>query len=532
MTRYDRLPIWKDATRIAVLLEEAVRRFPRYYQCSLGADLGREAYAVANVEREGRANGPYVVGCLKHGLKRRAPQEVGWPAASARSRFTHIRIGALMHRKPFALLSLRAMLLLSTVGTPALATAATCTAGIPNPSVIETTPTADFVDHGDGTVTHTKTGLMWKQCVEGLSGAGCATGAATLMLWSNALNAANTANAANGGLGFANHTDWRLPNAKELQSIVESCGNSPSVNQTAFPATPATQYFWSSTSVVSLPGYAWAVTFNTGAAIDSIKGNSEFVRLVRGGQPVDSFDALSPSTPQFVYTPVEPCRIMDTRNATLASGVQGPIAGGALKQIPGFVSLGWQLDAIRPAGNAPSDCGLTNPPGTSIKAVAIVITILNPNFDAFLGVSDVNNLTTTLSTVALNYTHGQGLSTMYIVPQIAEQQHLLRDADGLVRAHHLRCGRLFRRIRCHRPRLHDGHLGRGDHRRVQHRQRRLACLRRRLHAEQRQLRQRFDKHEAHLGQSVRRQHDMDLHREQRGCVSAFDRDGKLLPRFG
>ena len=188
------------------------------------------------------------------------------------------------------------MLLLSTVGTPALGTAATCTAGIPNPSVIETTPTADFADHGDGTVTHTKTGLMWKQCVEGLSGAGCATGAATLMLWSNALNAANTANAASGGLGFANHADWRLPNQKELQSIVESCGNSPSINQTAFPATPATQWFWSSSSEVSLPGYAWGILFNTGATFNSLKGNTAFVRLVRGGQPVDSFDALNPST--------------------------------------------------------------------------------------------------------------------------------------------------------------------------------------------------------------------------------------------
>jgi hypothetical protein len=48
-----------------------------------------------------------------------------------------------------------------------------------------------------------------------------------------------------------------------------------------------------------------------------------------------------------------------------------------------------------------------------------VITILNPNFDSYLGVSDSSDLTTTLSTVALNYTHGQGLSTMYLVPQIA-----------------------------------------------------------------------------------------------------------------
>ncbi len=117
-----------------------------------------------------------------------------------------------------------------------------------------------------------------------------------------------------------------------------------------------------------------------------------------------------------VYTPLEPCRIMDTRSATAGSGVQGPIAGNSLKLLPGFVTAGgnWTI-----YGGAATDCGLKNPPGTFIKAVAIVITILSPNFDAFLGVSDANSLSTTLSTVALNYTHGQGLSTMYIVPQLS-----------------------------------------------------------------------------------------------------------------
>jgi hypothetical protein len=117
------------------------------------------------------------------------------------------------------------------------------------------------------------------------------------------------------------------------------------------------------------------------------------------------------------YKPVEPCRIMDTRNATVGSGVQGPISGGSLKQLPGFITAGsnWSIYGQ----TAPlSDCGLTNPPGSAIHGIAIVITVLNPNFDAFIGVSDVNSFTTTLSTVALNYAHGQGLSTMYFVPQI------------------------------------------------------------------------------------------------------------------
>jgi len=118
-----------------------------------------------------------------------------------------------------------------------------------------------------------------------------------------------------------------------------------------------------------------------------------------------------------VYTPIGPCRIMDTRHATLASGVQGPLQGNILYQIPGFIQSGQNWGQY--GGTGTSDCGLTNPPGTAIHAVAVVVTILAPNFDAYLGVSDFTDLNTVLANVALNYTRGQGLSTMYIVPQIA-----------------------------------------------------------------------------------------------------------------
>src|ERR1700694_3133373 len=103
---------------------------------------------------------------------------------------------------------------------------------------------------------------------------------------------------------------------------------------------------------------------------------------------------------------------MDTRNATAGSGVQGPIAGGSLKQIPGFITAGSNWSIYGQTGTL-SDCGLTDVPGTFIKGIALVVTILNPAFDAFLGLGDVADLNATLSTVALNYTHGQGVSTTY-----------------------------------------------------------------------------------------------------------------------
>ena len=120
--------------------------------------------------------------------------------------------------------------------------------------------------------------------------------------------------------------------------------------------------------------------------------------------------------PALVYKPLEPCRIMDTRNATLVSGVQGPIVGGAVRQLPAFIAAGADWGAY--GGASGSDCGLTNPPGASIHAIAIVISILNPNLDAYLGIGDVNDLGTVLSNVALNFTRGQGLSTTYVVPRM------------------------------------------------------------------------------------------------------------------
>ena len=117
-----------------------------------------------------------------------------------------------------------------------------------------------------------------------------------------------------------------------------------------------------------------------------------------------------------VYTALSPCRIMDTRSASGASGVQGPIVGNTLYSIPGYITTGsnWsQYGQLAPL----SDCLLNSDVGGNIWAVAIVITILNPDFDAYLGVSDSSSLSTVLSKVALNFTRGQGLSTMYIVPQ-------------------------------------------------------------------------------------------------------------------
>ena len=165
-------------------------------------------------------------------------------------------------------------------GTQVAQAAATCPA---NNTL--STPTADFTVNGNGTVTHLKTGLMWKQCAEGLSTTttACDTGSASTMNWATALTTA----AADSTAGF---NDWRLPNDKELESIVETGCYTPSINETAFPNTPS-NWFWSSTAYASVPADAWFVSFANGGSNAVNKPDLYDVRLVRSGQSFDSFDA-------------------------------------------------------------------------------------------------------------------------------------------------------------------------------------------------------------------------------------------------
>lgn len=179
------------------------------------------------------------------------------------------------------LLPLLPILLLSLVTAPAQAVQ-TCPAG--NDLV---TPNTDLVDNGNATVTHSKTGLTWKQCSEGLSGVSCATGAATALTWSQALGAATPLNVGN----FAGQSDWRLPNDQELASIVETGCYSPSINATRFPNTVANGY-WTSTSNTA-PSFAGFVNFFDGTTFGDGKSSSfYYVRLVRGGQSFGAFDSL------------------------------------------------------------------------------------------------------------------------------------------------------------------------------------------------------------------------------------------------
>ncbi len=148
-----------------------------------------------------------------------------------------------------------------------------------------------YADNGNGTVTDLNTGLVWEK----LSDDGTVHDKDNTYTWANAFTGHVAAlNAAR----FAGYTDWRLPNVRELQSIVNYQSSNPMVSS-AFktncaPGCPATGCsctasgnYWSSTSSVSSPSRAWFVSFRYGN-VDAFnssgsKSVAAFVRAVRGG---------------------------------------------------------------------------------------------------------------------------------------------------------------------------------------------------------------------------------------------------------
>lgn len=140
--------------------------------------------------------------------------------------------------------------------------------------ILNDTPDYRYTVHGDGTITDTATNLMWQQCSLGQSGSDCSIGIAITMTWQGALQAGADST-------LASHTDWRLPNVKELSSIVAYNCYSPSINETVFPSSVTGPYWSSSPYSYNSINRAWSVFFNYGFSSVNARSSIYSVRLVR-----------------------------------------------------------------------------------------------------------------------------------------------------------------------------------------------------------------------------------------------------------
>ena len=156
-----------------------------------------------------------------------------------------------------------------------------------------------YQNNGDGTITDLNTGLMWEQKIRDIATAQGNHDVTRVFPWDQLtgtiwdwLEQVNT----EGGTGLAGHNDWRIPNVKELMSIVDYERSMPPVVDAAFNngvAGPCdalscsrtqSDFYWSSTTHAAVPGNAWFVIFGAfGTADDGGKNIPNFVRAVRGG---------------------------------------------------------------------------------------------------------------------------------------------------------------------------------------------------------------------------------------------------------
>ena len=142
-----------------------------------------------------------------------------------------------------------------------------------------------FVYNGDGTVTDKLTGLVWLR--EGNCNtffAGDATGQNSRP-WSAALAAADQLAAGYCGLTDGSVAeDWRLPNLRELQSLIDFSQVNPALPPSHPFLNTVSSYYWSSTTLAISTAGAWRVYFGNGTVTSDVKSNSYNVRAVRGGQ--------------------------------------------------------------------------------------------------------------------------------------------------------------------------------------------------------------------------------------------------------
>ena len=153
----------------------------------------------------------------------------------------------------------------------------------------------NYIDNGDGTVTDLSTGLMWMQ---GDSGDSVGT-----LDWIEALDWCEN-------LVHAGHDDWRLPNPKELHTLVDYTrapdAGDPEMRSAAidpvFHVTEMESWYWTSTSlgddlfewaIYICFGQATAISTSTGEPTVNAHGAGAMRSDPKTGDPADFVDPVT-----------------------------------------------------------------------------------------------------------------------------------------------------------------------------------------------------------------------------------------------
>lgn len=145
-------------------------------------------------------------------------------------------------------------------------------------------PSPRFTDNGNGTVADNLTGLMWTK------NANLPNGTKT---WQVALDYVKSLNSSN----YLGYSDWRLPNRKELRSLIDYSEYDPSL-PIGHPFTNVQlNYYWSSSTNASRTESAWMVNMHDGAVqANEAYYDVYYVWPVRSGQTNENPTAITLSS--------------------------------------------------------------------------------------------------------------------------------------------------------------------------------------------------------------------------------------------
>jgi len=158
-------------------------------------------------------------------------------------------------------------------------------------------PSPRFIDNADGTITDTLTDLVWLKnanCTDTVGGVKKNVGLKPGTLpWSQSLTWSNALATGKCGLSDGSAAgDWRLPNLRELYSLVDLSQNGPAIpaDHPFLQVKPTT--YWSSSTIAPTTGQAWNLNF----------GNADTGRIAKTSRqlvwPVRDASAQSPPAPK------------------------------------------------------------------------------------------------------------------------------------------------------------------------------------------------------------------------------------------
>jgi hypothetical protein len=143
-------------------------------------------------------------------------------------------------------------------------------------NITTTKPLAKFQLNADGTALDKTTQLLWSRCLVGQSwdsASRSCSGTPQQLDWSEALLESKRSTLA----GFST---WRLPNAKEILTLIERSCVDPAINLTAFPSSRS-ENIWTGTTTLNEAERAWAIAMYSGKNNTKHKNTRLHVRLVR-----------------------------------------------------------------------------------------------------------------------------------------------------------------------------------------------------------------------------------------------------------